>query len=136
MKLLLDTQCWLWWFAQPERLNEEAIAHIASQTNELWFSVASIWEMGIKVAIGKLPLPEPIDSYISSRMVQLDVRSLEITAPHALRASALPLHHRDPFDRMLIAQAQLEDMTLVSADAIFRQYNDFSLLWAAKGGVY
>ncbi|MBD0261135.1 MAG: type II toxin-antitoxin system VapC family toxin [Tolypothrix sp. Co-bin9] len=130
MKLLLDTQCWLWWFAQPERLSEETIAHIADETNELWFSVASIWEMGIKVAIGKLPLPEPIDSYISTRMVQLGARSLLITTPHALRAAALPLHHRDPFDRMLIAQAQLESMTLVSADAMFRQYNNISILWA------
>ncbi|HAT13676.1 MAG TPA: PIN domain nuclease [Microcoleaceae bacterium UBA11344] len=132
MKLLLDTQCWLWWFAQPERLSEEAIAHIADETNELWFSVASIWEMGIKVANGKLPLPEPIDGYISSRMVLLDVQYLEITAPHALRAAALPLHHRDPFDRMLIAQAQIEDMTLVSADSMFKQYSDISLLWAAN----
>jgi len=132
VKLLLDTQCWLWWFAQPERLSEEAIAHIADETNELWFSVASIWEIGIKVANGKLPLPEPIDSYISSRMVLLDVQYLEITAPHALRAAALPLHHRDPFDRMLIAQAQIEDMTLVSADSMFKQYSDISLLWAAN----
>ena len=132
MKLLLDTQCWLWWFAQPERLSEEAIARIADEKNELWFSVASIWEMGIKVAIGKLPLPEPLDDYISSRMGQLGMRSLEITATHALRAAALPLHHRDPFDRMLIAQAQLEDINLVSADAIFRQYSDVSLLWAAN----
>lgn len=132
MKLLLDTQCFLWWFAQPERLNEEAIAQIADETNELWFSVASIWEMGIKVAIGKLPLPEPIDTYISSRMIQLDVRSLEITAPHALRSAALPLHHRDPFDRMLIAQAQIEEMTLVSADSMFKQYSDITILWAAN----
>ncbi|WP_026732297.1 type II toxin-antitoxin system VapC family toxin [Fischerella sp. PCC 9605] len=131
MRLLLDTQCWLWWFAQPECLNEEAIAHIADETNELWFSVASIWEMSIKVAIGKLPLPEPIDSYISSRMVQLGARSLGITAPHALRAAALPLHHRDPFDRMPIAQTQMEDMMLVSADSIFKQY-DVSILWAAS----
>ena len=128
MKLLLDTQCWLWWFAQPERLSEEAITHLADETNEVWFSVASVWEMGIKVAIGKLPLPEPIDSYISTRIVQLDMRSLEITAGHALRAAALPLHHRDPFDRMLIAQAQMEGMTLVSADPIFKQYSDISLL--------
>ncbi|WP_448571447.1 type II toxin-antitoxin system VapC family toxin [Trichothermofontia sp.] len=132
MKLLLDTQCWLWWFVQPERLSEEAITHIADETNELWFSVASIWEIGIKVAIGKLPLQEPPDSYISSRMGQLGVRSLEITATHALRASALPLHHRDPFDRMLIAQAQLENMTIVSADAIFKQYSDVSILWSAN----
>ncbi|MFB2982372.1 type II toxin-antitoxin system VapC family toxin [Microseira sp. BLCC-F43] len=132
MKLLLDTQCWLWWFAEPERLNEEAIAQITDETNELWFSVASIWEIGIKVAIGKLPLPEPIDSYISTRMMLLDMRYLEITAPSALRAAALPLHHKDPFDRMLIAQAQIEGMTLVSADPIFKLYSDLSLLWAAN----
>jgi PIN domain nuclease of toxin-antitoxin system len=132
VRLLLDTQCWLWWFAQPERLSEEAIAHIVDETNDLWFSVASVWEIGIKVAIGKLPLPEPIDSYISSRMAQLGVRSLEITATHALRAAALPLYHRDPFDRMLIAQAQSEDMTLVSADAILKQYGNVSMLWAAS----
>ena len=132
MKLLLDTQCWLWWFAQPERLSEEAISYIVDETNDLWFSVASVWEIGIKVAIGKLPLPEPIDRYVSSRMVQLGARSLEITVTHALQAAALPLHHRDPFDRMLIAQAQLEKMTLVSADAIFRQYSDVSILWAAN----
>ncbi|MDJ0733155.1 MAG: type II toxin-antitoxin system VapC family toxin [Nostocaceae cyanobacterium] len=132
MKLLVDTQCWLWWFAQPERLSEEAIAHIADEANELWFSVASVWEIGIKVAIGKLPLPEPMDSYISSRMVQLGAQFLEITATHALQAAALPLYHRDPFDRMLIAQSQLEDMTLVSADAMLRQYKDVSILWAAN----
>lgn len=131
MKLLLDTQCWLWWFAQPERLNEETITYIADETNELWFSVAGIWEIGIKVAIGKLPLPEPPDSYLSSRMGQLGMRSLEITATHALRAAALPLHHRDPFDRMLIAQAQIEEMILVSADSMFSQY-DVSMLWAAS----
>ncbi len=74
MKLLLDTQCWLWWFAQPELLNETAIAHIADETNELWLSVASIWEIGIKVAIRKLPLAGPLDSYISSRMAVLAVR--------------------------------------------------------------
>lgn len=132
MKLLLDTQCWLWWFAQPERLSEETISHIADETNELWFSVASIWEIGIKVAIGKLPLPEPPDRYISSRMGQLGTRSLEITATHALRSAALPLHHRDPFDRMLIAQAQLENMTLISADSVFKQYSNVSLIWAAN----
>ncbi|BAY10843.1 type II toxin-antitoxin system VapC family toxin [Calothrix sp. NIES-2098] len=131
MKLLLDSQCWLWWFAQPERLNEEAIAQIANEANELWLSVASIWEIGIKVSIGKLPLPDSLDSYFSNRMAQLGVRSLEITASHALQAAALPLHHRDPFDRMLIAQAQIEAMTLVSADSIFSQYN-ISLLWAGN----
>ncbi len=95
MKLLLDTQCWLWWFVQPELRCENAIAQIADETNELWFSVASVWEIGIKVAIGKLPLPEPIDTYIYSPMAELGMRSLEITTAHALRAAALPLHHRN-----------------------------------------
>ncbi|AFZ27421.1 hypothetical protein Cylst_5399 [Cylindrospermum stagnale PCC 7417] len=132
MQLLLDTQCWLWWFAQPERLNEEVITQIANESNEIWLSVASVWEMGIKVSIGKLPLPEALDSYISSRMVRLGASYLEITTKHALRTATLPLHHRDPFDRMLIAQAQMEDMTLVSADSIFREYKDTAILWAAN----
>jgi PIN domain nuclease of toxin-antitoxin system len=131
VKLLLDTQCWLWWFSQPERLSEEAINQIADETNKVWFSVASVWEIGIKVSIGKLPLPEKIDDYISTRMIQLGARSLEITASHALQASALPLFHRDPFDRMLIAQSQIEGMTLVSADSMFDRY-DVSVIWAAS----
>ncbi|BAZ06160.1 type II toxin-antitoxin system VapC family toxin [Calothrix sp. NIES-3974] len=131
MRLLLDTQCWLWWFAQPEKLNENVIEQIVDETNEVWLSVASVWEMGIKVSIGKLPLPKQIDDYVSTRMTQLGARSLEITASHALRVAALPLHHRDPFDRMLIAQAQVEDMTLVSADSTFKQYK-VCLLWAAS----
>lgn len=123
MKLLLDTQCFLWWFAQPERLSETAIAHMTNEANELWLSVASIWEIGIKAALGKLPLPEPIDRYVPSRMAQLGAKSLDIRATHAMRAAALPLHHRDPFDRMLVAQAQVDDMTLVSADEMLQQYD-------------
>ena len=128
MKLLIDTQCWLWWFAEPDRLKEETIAQIVDETNELWLSVASVWEMGIKVGLGKLPLPEPIDRYLASRMKQLGARSLEIRADHALQAGRLPLHHRDPFDRMLIAQAQVEGMTIVTSDRMFDRY-EVEILW-------
>lgn len=131
MKLLLDTQCWLWWFAQPEKLNERIIDQITDNTNEVWLSVASVWEMGIKVLIGKLKLSEKIDDYIPTRMTRLGAKSLEITTAHALRVAALPLHHRDPFDRMLIAQAQTEKMILVSADSVFHRY-EVALLWAAN----
>jgi PIN domain nuclease of toxin-antitoxin system len=131
VRLLLDTQCWLWWFSQPERLNKDAIEQIAKETNEVWFSVASVWEIGIKVAIKKLPVPEQIDDYIAARMTQLGARTLVISASHALRAATLPLLHRDPFDRMLIAQAQIEDMKLVSADSMFNQY-EVSVIWAAS----
>ena len=116
MKLLIDTQCWLWWFAEPDRLTLATIAQISDESNEIWFSVASVWEMGIKVGLGKLPLPEPIDRYLASRMKQLGARSLEIRADHAIQAGGLPLHHRDPFDRMLIAKAQVEGMTIVTAE--------------------
>jgi PIN domain nuclease of toxin-antitoxin system len=112
-------------------LNERVIDQISDNTNEVWLSVASVWEMGIKVSIGKLPLPEKIDDYISTRMTRLGAKSLEITTAHALRVAALPLHHRDPFDRMLIAQAQTEKMILVSADSVFHRY-EVALLWAAN----
>jgi PIN domain nuclease of toxin-antitoxin system len=129
MKLLLDTQCWLWWFAEPNRLSENTVVQIADENNELYFSVASIWEMGIKVALGKLPLPEPIESYVTSSLLVLDATSLEIRANHALQAAKLPRHHKDPFDRMLIAQAQSEGMVIISSDRVFHKY-DVSILWA------
>mgnify|MGYP001793720529 CR=1 FL=1 len=105
--------------------------HIANESNELWFSVASIWEIGIKVSIGKLPLPESVDEYVPTRMIQLGTNSLPISTTHALWVATLPMHHRDPFDRMLISQAQSEEMVLVSADSAFHQY-DVELLWAAQ----
>ncbi len=129
-KLLLDTQCWLWWFSESGRLNNEAIASIADEANELWLSVASIWELAIKVAIGKLSLPEPLESYLSKRIPLLGARSLEITATHALRAAALPPHHKDPFDRLLAAQAQTEALTIVTADRAFNEYAGTTILWA------
>jgi PIN domain nuclease of toxin-antitoxin system len=132
VKLLLDSHCWLWWFAEPERLSETAVAQIGDEGNELWLSVASVWEMGMKVAIGKLRMPEPLDAYVARRMLELGARALEIKAAHALRAAALPMYHRDPFDRMLIAQAQLEGMTLVSADEMFRKYEDVAMVWAGQ----
>jgi PIN domain nuclease of toxin-antitoxin system len=129
LKLLLDTQCLLWWFTEPERLNSAAIDRIVASENELFFSVASVWEISIKVGIGKLPLPEAVDSYIASRMRLLGAQYLNITFPHTCRVAILPLVHRDPFDRLLVAQAQIEQMTLVTADEILTKY-DVDLLWA------
>jgi PIN domain nuclease of toxin-antitoxin system len=128
MKLLIDTQCWLWWFAQPERLRQSTIDLIANEDNELWFSVASVWEMGIKAAMDKLPVPEPIEQYVDSTVGELGANLLTINATHALTAARLPLHHRDPFDRMLIAQAQVEEMAIVTADRVFEQY-EAKIVW-------
>ncbi len=129
MKLLLDTQCFLWWFTEPERLDSKAIEQIIASDNQLFFSVASAWEISIKVGIGKLPLPEAVDIYIASRMRLLGAQQLNITFPHTYRVATLPLVHRDPFDRLLVAQTQIEQMTLVTADEILNEY-DVDLLWA------
>ncbi len=128
MKLLLDTQCWLWWFANPERLNTEAIELIGEEKNQLYLSVASIWEIAIKVSLGKLNLPEPPSEYVPSRMMMLGVTSVDIKGIHAIGAASLPYHHRDPFDRMLIAQSQIEQMQILTADSVFNQY-DVNLIW-------
>jgi PIN domain nuclease of toxin-antitoxin system len=97
LNLLLDTQCLLWWFTAPEQLNSKAIEQIVDSDNELFFSVASVWEIAIKVGIGKLPLPEPVDTYVASRMQLLGAKYLDIVFPHACRVATLPLLHRDPF---------------------------------------
>jgi PIN domain nuclease of toxin-antitoxin system len=129
LKLLLDTQCLLWWFTAPERLNADAIEQIVSEDNQLFFSVASAWEIAIKVSVGKLPLPEPVDTYIASRMQRLGIKYLDIVFPHVCQVAILPLLHRDPFDRILIAQAQTEQLTLVTADEMLTKYG-VDLLWA------
>lgn len=131
MRLLLDTQCLLWWFAQPERLNASAIKHIGNEANELWFSAASVWEISIKSSIGKLPLPEPVEDYVPSRVKAIGAETLPIFLSHALRVAILPLHHRDPFDRVLVAQAQVEGFCLVSSDSVLAKYK-VDLLWAAS----
>jgi PIN domain nuclease of toxin-antitoxin system len=128
MKLLIDTQCWLWWFAQPDRLKQSTIDLIADEDNELWFSVASAWEMGIKAAMDKLPLPEPIDLYVDNTVGELGAKLLDINVRHAYVAAGLPLHHRDPFDRMLIAQAWVEGMVIITADRTFELYEVETML--------
>jgi PIN domain nuclease of toxin-antitoxin system len=113
VKILIDAQCFLWWFAEPDRLNAETIAAIADETNSIWFSVASACELTIKVSLGSLSLPEPIDSYLASRMKKLRAQFLDIRADQVLKLATLPL---DRFDLILLAQARVEGMTLVTAN--------------------
>ncbi|MGK7878229.1 MAG: type II toxin-antitoxin system VapC family toxin [Xenococcaceae cyanobacterium] len=128
MRLLLDTHCWLWWLVEPERLSETAREAITAFDNELWLSVASIWEIGIKVKAGKLKLPQAPENLIPQQMQVDRLLALSITASHALKAAALPLHHKDPFDRMLIAQTQLEKIAILTNDTVFASYN-VTTLW-------
>jgi len=102
MRFLLDTQCWLWMQAEPDRFSPETRKLLLDPSNELFLSAASSWEIAIKYALGKLPLPEPPSTYVPSRMQSSGVIGLAIEHAHALHVESLPSHHRDPFDRLLV----------------------------------
>lgn len=130
MRCLLDTQVWLWMLATPERIRGRAVDVIDDASNELLLSAASSWEIAIKYAIGRLALPQPPHLYVPSRIRATGVDGLAITHSHALRVAALPRHHQDPFDRLLVAQAQLERLTIITADPAISSY-DVTVLAAA-----
>ena len=121
LKLLLDTHAFLFAIAEPELLTAKTRRLLASNETERWVSVVSLWEIAIKVQIGKLPMP--LDQSFYTRHLQaLKAQTLAVSVQHSLAFMALPLHHRDPFDRLLIAQASAEGLTLVSRDAAFKPY--------------
>src|ERR1051325_3852372 len=107
----------------PEPLGGQAADLLHDQRSHLHLSAASSWEIAIKYAIGRLPLPEPPEVYVPQRIRATRVESLPVTHAHALRVAALPRHHTDPFDRLLIAQAQLEALTIVTLAAAFPDYD-------------
>ena len=129
MKLLLDTQCWLWLHAEPDRFAPAILESLGDTRNRLFLSAASAWEIAIKHALGKLPLPMPPGEYVPSRMRRGDTDALPVTHDHALRVAGLPAHHRDPFDRLLVAQCQADGMRLVTGDRQFEPY-DVEVIWA------
>lgn len=129
MRLLLDTQSWLWLQVSPDRLNQQAIAVASNPAVDLLLSAASSWEIAIKYALGKLPLPSAPAEYVPDRMRISGVAALPVTHSHALHVGQLPHHHRDPFDRLLIAQAQLDGLTVLTSDKVFEKY-DVPVLWA------
>lgn len=122
MKILLDTHAWLWLVAAPERLSAAARTRLGSGTTVLYLSAASSWEMSIKQALGRLDLGGDPEHVIPELMLRSDVVALDVTHQHTLRAGALPLHHPDPFDRLLVAQSQIEGVPVMTADAAFAQY--------------
>lgn len=118
MKILLDTHILLWWLADDEHLPAEAAEAIADPDSEVVVSAASAWEISIKQAAGRLDVPEDLLDAVAAN----DFSTLAITADHAMAAGRLPPHHADPFDRMLVAQAQIEGLTLLSVDSRFSEY--------------
>jgi len=122
VKLLLDTHAFLWWIGDPERLGGAARAAIADRGNEVSVSAATIWEITTKYRIGKLPAVAPIVDRLPLVVAEEGFAELPVTLEHAARAGLLPGEHRDPFDRMLIAQALCENLLLVSIEGLFEGY--------------
>lgn len=128
MKLLLDTHAFIWWYNDPARLPEQVLAACQDTANTLALSVASVWEIQIKAQLGKFRLSKPLNEIIHRQQEQNQLQLYPITLPTVLDLDNLPLHHRDPFDRLIIAQARTEQLLLVSNDRQFKQY-PVSLLW-------
>lgn len=128
MKFLLDTHAFLWWDASAEQLPDSLLKTLQDPTHELILSVVSAWEMQIKAALGKLELRTPLSTLISEQQEKNGLSVLPVSLEHVVALEELGNYHRDPFDRLLIAQANVEGLTLVSKDEVFRHY-DVSLLW-------
>jgi PIN domain nuclease of toxin-antitoxin system len=123
LKILLDTHVWLWMQAEPDKFGAVARDLIEDARNELLFSAASVWEIAIKVQAGKLRLPEPVGRYVPSRMQSSGVAALAVTHAHAAGVADLPGYHRDPFDRLLVAQALAEGVPILSSDPQLDAYD-------------
>jgi PIN domain nuclease of toxin-antitoxin system len=128
MKVLLDTHAFIWWDSAPDKLSPRARAACQDRTNLLFLSVASAWEMQIKLQLDKLHIHLPLAEVITSQQHTNDLQILPVNLSHVLALQFLPAHHKDPFDRLLIAQANAEEATLISHDPVFAYY-PVKVLW-------
>ena len=131
MKYLLDTVVWLWSVGPSKMIGTAGLEILASSEQEIYLSAASSWEIAIKTRLGKFQLPEPPGRYVPKRLVEQGIRSLPISQDHSLRVYDLPSHHADPFDRMIIAQAMIEQMTVLTSDREFEKY-PIDVIWCGK----
>ena len=123
MKALLDTHVFLWWCLEDARISAPAEKIIRTGANQLFLSAASVWEMVVKCQLGKLELPKSSDRFITEELAKNRIQTLPIEASHALRLTSLPLRHKDPFDRILIAQSLTEGMPVITGDSAFGKYD-------------
>jgi PIN domain nuclease of toxin-antitoxin system len=122
MRLLLDTHTFIWWDSEPDKLSPAALAACQDRANTLLLSVASVWEMQIKIQLGKLKLNLTLSEVIEGQQKANNIEVLPVMLAHVLALQNLPTYHKDPFDRMLIAQTNSENLTLVSNDSVIAQY--------------
>ncbi len=128
MKLLLDTHSFAWWRDSPDKLSSSALNAISDSGDEVCISVVVAWELQIKIALNKFRLNSPLEKAIEEEQITNNFRILPVQLPHVLRLASLPSIHKDPFDRLLIAQAMVEDLSIVTADERFSDYG-VAALW-------
>lgn len=128
MKVLLDTHVFLWWINDDSRLSQNVRQIISDSANELFLSAVSGWEIAIKSRLGRLDLPGNLEGFISEQIAFNAMQSLPVKMSHALHTYSLPLLHRDPFDRMLVSQSQLERLPILTMDTQIAAY-DVDVLW-------
>jgi len=127
LRALLDTHAFLWWIADDSRLSDGAREIIAEGSNEIFFSSASAWELAIKSRLGRLRMPADFQRFVTDQVDLNGFSVLPVQLSHALRVHSLPVHHKDPFERMLIAQVEVEDIPLISRDRSLDAYGVRSL---------
>jgi PIN domain nuclease of toxin-antitoxin system len=131
MRYLLDTMVWLWSVGPTDKIGSAGLAILANGKEDIYLSAASSWEIAIKTKLGKYELTEPPGRYVPKRLTQQGIQPLSITQAHSLKVYDLPLHHQDPFDRMIIAQAIAEQMTVLTADRVFGKY-PVDVVWCGR----
>lgn len=128
MKALLDTHTFLWWITDDPQLSPQARQIISDTDNTIYLSAASGWEMAIKAKLGKLTLPDNLPAFLFEQMSANAIFELPVKLNHALHVYNLPEHHRDPFDRLIISQAQLEKLPIITGDRFISRYN-VEIVW-------
>jgi PIN domain nuclease of toxin-antitoxin system len=128
VKLLLDTHAFLWWVEGTPALGRRARAAVANPDNEVFISIASCWELAIKLSLGKLRLTQRLDRFIPEQLTLNGFSLFAVELRHVVGVADLPFHHRDPFDRLLVAQALQDQLAVVSADRVFRRYG-VTVIW-------
>ena len=127
MRLLLDTHAFLWFASGDRRLSQRARGSMEAEDAQLHISAATVWEIAIKAGRGRLTLPTPVDAYVAEKIAE-GYRMVAVTWAHAAAVERLPVHHRDPFDRLLVAQGIAERLPIVTRDRVFRKYG-VDVIW-------
>ena len=122
MRYLLDTHAFIWWDSEPKKLSAEVLALCQESNTQLFLSMASLWEMQIKMQLGKLTLGQSLEKIIQSQIIENNIQLLDITAQHVFMLPSLDEFHKDPFDRLIISQSIREGLPLISKDSVFEKY--------------